>query len=68
MKRPHYIQKQVQSNQFIDIGEMIIEIPYPYSKYDCFIAECYEVEDKFWKGIYKEIEADYWIDENKNNF
>ena len=45
---------------------MIIEIPYPYSKYDCFIAECYEAEDEFWKGIYEEIEADYWINEEKN--
>ena len=38
------------------------------TKYDCFIAECYEAEDEFWKGIYEEIETDYWINENKNNF
>ena len=68
MKRPYYIQKPISSNQFIDTGEMVIEVPYPYSEYNCFIAECYEAEDEFWKGIYEEIEADYWIDENKNNF
>ena len=39
-----------------------------FSKYDCFLAECYEAEDEFWKGIYEEIEADYWINESKNNF
>ena len=39
-----------------------------FNKYDCFIAECYEAEDEFWKGVYKEIEADYWINEEKENF
>ena len=39
-----------------------------FSKYDCFIAECYEAEDEYWQFIYEENEADYWINENKNNF
>lgn len=39
-----------------------------FDEYDCFIAECYEAEDEFWKGIYEDIEADYWINEDKNNF
>jgi hypothetical protein len=39
-----------------------------FNNYDCFIAECYEAEDEFWKGIYEDIEADYWINEEKENF
>ena len=39
-----------------------------FSKYDCFLAECYETEDEFWKEIYEDSEADYWINESKNNF
>jgi hypothetical protein len=39
-----------------------------FNDYDCFIAECYEAEDEFWKEIYEDSEADYWINENKNNF
>lgn len=67
-ERPYYIQKSVPSNQFIDTGEMIIEVPYPYNEYISFLAECYEAEDKFWKGIYEDIESDYWINEEKENF
>ena len=68
MKRPYYIQKPIPSNQFVDTGEMVIEAPYPYNNYILFLAECYEAEDEFWKGIYEDIEADYWINENKNKF
>ena len=39
-----------------------------FSKYDCFIAECYEAEDEFWKGIYEDIEADEAIMFQKENF
>jgi len=39
-----------------------------FSDYDCFVAECYEAEDEFWKGVYEDIEADYWINEEKENF
>ena len=39
-----------------------------FSEYDCFIAEYYEAEDEFWKRIYEEIEADHWINEEKENF
>ena len=39
-----------------------------FSDYDCFIAECYETEDEFWKGIYEDIEVDYWTTEEKENF
>lgn len=39
-----------------------------FSKYDCFIAECYEAEDEFWKEIYEDIEADKVISEQKENF
>lgn len=37
-----------------------------FEEYDCFIAECYEVEDEFWEDIFKDTEAGYWIDETKN--
>ena len=37
-----------------------------FSGYDCFLAECYEAEDEFWKELFENIEADYWIEENKN--
>lgn len=67
-ERSYYIQKPVPSNRFIDTGEMVIEVPYPYNNYVSFLVECYEAEDEFWKGIYEEIEADYWINENKNIF
>ena len=40
-----------------------MEIDY---KYDCFIAECYEAENEFWEDVFKDMEADYWIDEVKN--
>lgn len=39
-----------------------------FSEYDSFIAECYEAEDEFWKGIYEDIEADKIISEQKENF
>jgi hypothetical protein len=39
-----------------------------FNDYDCFIAECYEAENEFWKGICEEIEADYWINKEKENF
>lgn len=39
-----------------------------FNKYECLIAECYEAEDEFWKEIYEDIEADYWINEYKNKF
>ena len=39
-----------------------------FSEYNCFIAECYEAEDEFWKGIYEEIETDRVISEQKENF
>jgi hypothetical protein len=39
-----------------------------FSKYDCFIAECYEAEDELLREIFEDNEADYWINEEKNNF
>ena len=39
-----------------------------FSEYDCFIAECYEAEDEFWKEIYEDVTSEQWINENKNNF
>ena len=39
-----------------------------FSKYDCFIAECYEAEDEFWKEYFEDIEADRVISEQKENF
>ena len=40
-----------------------------FDKYNCIVAECYEAEDEFWKGIYEDCEAEYWIDyEKENNF
>lgn len=38
-----------------------------FNEYDDILAECYEAEDEFWKGIYEDIEADYWIDYMKEN-
>lgn len=34
-----------------------------FSKYDCFVAECYEAEDEFWKEYFEEskIYNDIWI-------
>lgn len=34
-----------------------------FKDYDQFLAECYEAEDEFWKGIYEDIEADRVISE-----
>lgn len=34
--------------------------------YDEFIAECYEAEDEFWKEVFEDIEADYWINFEKS--
>ena len=45
-----------------------MKIEIDFDKYEQFLAEQYEIEDEFWKGVYEEIEADYWINENKNNF
>lgn len=39
-----------------------------FNKYDCFIAECYEAEDEFWKGVYEDIVAENVIMELKENF
>lgn len=39
-----------------------------FNEYDDILAECYEAEDEFWKGIYEEIETDRWINEEKENF
>lgn len=39
-----------------------------FNEYDKFLAEIYEAEDEFWKEVYEDSEADYWINENKNNF
>lgn len=39
-----------------------------FNKYDCFIAECYEAEDEFWKGVYEDIESDKEIMFQKENF
>lgn len=39
-----------------------------FNEYDDILAEFYEAENEFWKGIYEEIEADYWINEEKENF
>lgn len=66
MKKPYYIQEPVSSNQFVDTGETVIEVPYPYNEYISFLAECYEAEDEFWEDVFNDMEADYWIDEAKN--
>lgn len=39
-----------------------------WNDYTCFIAECYEAEDEFWKEVYEEIEADTIISLEKENF
>lgn len=39
-----------------------------FNDYDQFLVECYETEDKFWKGIYEEILADTIISLEKENF
>ena len=39
-----------------------------FSKYDSFIAECYEAEDEFWKEIYDDRVAEDAIMELKENF
>ena len=39
-----------------------------FSDYDCFIAEYYEAEDEFWKGIYEDRVAEDTINEIKENF
>lgn len=67
-KQMSEVKQRAKNNQFIDTGEMIIEVPYSYNDYVSFLAECYEAEDEFWKEIYEDSEADYWINENKNNF
>ena len=36
--------------------------------YEQFLAELDEAEDEFFKQEFEELEADYWINENKNNF
>ena len=66
--RPYKIVKPIPSNAFIDTGEETIEIPWTPTEYACFLAECYELEDEILKEIYEDLEADYWINENKNNF
>ena len=38
-----------------------------FSEYDCFISECYEAEDEFWRSIYEDIEADNIINEMKSH-
>lgn len=63
----HKIEKLNPSNVFLDIGEEIIEVPWTPIEYNCFIAECYETEDEFWKEVFEDTEADYWIDHYKNN-
>jgi hypothetical protein len=68
MKRPYYIQKPIPSNQFIDIGEMVIEVPYPYNDYILFLAECYEAEDEFWKELFEDRVAEDTIMELKEIF
>ena len=39
-----------------------------FDRYNCFIAECYEAEDEFWKEYYESNEADSIISEQKENF
>ena len=68
MKRLYYIQNPVSSNQFIDTGEIIIEVPYPYRDYISFLAECYEAEDEFWKELFEDRVAEDAINEIKENF
>jgi len=70
-KQMSEVKQRAKNNQFIDTREMAIEVPYPYNDYVdyvSFLAEIYEAEDEFWKEIYEDSEADYWINENKNNF
>lgn len=35
--------------------------------YDEFLALIYEAEDIFWKEIFEDMEAEYWINEAKNS-
>jgi len=39
-----------------------------FNKYYEFLAECYETEDEFWKGIYEDRVAEDAINEIKENF
>ena len=39
-----------------------------FSKYDSFLAECYEAEDEFWDKYFEDIEADEVILFQKENF
>ena len=43
---------------------MIIDL----DKYDCFLAECYEAEDEFWKELFEDRVAEDTIVELKENF
>ena len=36
--------------------------------YECFLAEIYEQEDIFWQEYFEDIQADYWINVQKENF
>ena len=33
--------------------------------YDEFLAEEYEVEDQFWKEMWEDLEAEYWLSKNQ---
>lgn len=39
-----------------------------FNEYDDILAELYEAENEFWKGVYEDIEVDYWTTEEKENF
>jgi hypothetical protein len=39
-----------------------------FNKYNCFLAECYEAEDEFWKELFEDRIAEDAINEIKENF
>lgn len=38
-----------------------------FKDYEQFIAELYEAEDECYKELYDDLEAEFWINEEKNN-
>ena len=39
-----------------------------FNKYNCFLAECYEAEDEFWKELFEDRVAVVAIMRFKENF
>ena len=46
--------------------EYDLNCPPSSEEYYKFLAECFQKEDIYWNELFEEMEAEYWINEFKN--